>query len=98
MGVGCTRNRPPPEACEPPRGRVEAHDGVARWTDFPPATTQRRVLALMGSRGSTTCRCESQSICATSETMRDWGYSLDGLLSKSGRRLSFPGRCLTSRV
>src|SRR6218665_1270486 len=54
------------------RGRVEAHDGVARWTDFPPAT-QRRVLALMGSRGSTTCRCESQSICATSATMRDWG-------------------------
>src|SRR6218665_1119651 len=37
----------PREACEPPRGRVEAHDGVARWTDFPPATTQRRVLALM---------------------------------------------------
>src|SRR6218665_1670541 len=66
MGEGCTRNRPPPRrACVPPRGRVEAHDGVARWTDFPPAT-QRRVLALMGSRGSTTCRCESQSICAAS--------------------------------
>src|SRR6218665_2604959 len=45
MGEGCTRNRPPP--AKRVFLQVEAHDGVARWTDFPPASPQRRVLALM---------------------------------------------------